>query len=172
MSFNTSEFSEDAGRPVFLLKFSRTGKDWYYTNADQDIVFDANTYVAAAIIIPEIVQTGNASDEKTLAVTVPHTLPLAQYLDLLTPTSQVTLTLRKAHMEEDTGTGEYTAPLVALAPVFWIGMFVGLGRPTPSSRVLSFVMLSLARGGLRLSWASTCGHMLYGPACKVNRACT
>jgi len=170
MSFNTSEFSEDAARPVFLLKLSRSGKSWYYTNADQDIMFDGNTYASAPIIVPAIVQSGNVSDEKVLSVTVPRAIPLAQYLDLLIPTSQITLTPRKAHMEEDPGTGGYTAPVAAFAPVFWIGLFVSVGRPTPNSRVLNFVMLSLARGGLRLSWSSTCGHMLYGPACRVDKA--
>lgn len=172
MTFDTRETSIQDGKPVYLFKFYRTGKAWYYTNADQDIVFNSNTYTAFPAQSTSIIQSGDAKSED-YQITLPAAATICTYFDSLTPTEQINVMLRKAHMDEDDSDGSFDAPTeISDAPVIWIGEVISLKRPTLNSRVFicNTLSLSLARGGLRLTWGRNCPHFLYDSSCKVNKA--
>jgi hypothetical protein len=172
MAFLDRETSEQGGTPILLFHFTRTGKNWYYTNADRDIVFNGATYVSTAISMGAITQSGAAAGDN-VKITLPRAVPLATHLDLLTPSVPITVFVRRGHVTEVAATGAFTAPEVADARIIWFGVYAGLARPTPSSRVLSFTPVTLARGGLRLSWSRGCPHALYEQGdglCNVNKA--
>jgi Phage conserved hypothetical protein BR0599 len=170
MSFLSIESSAQDGRPVFLLKVSRTGKEWLYTNADQNIVFDSQTYLAVPVSITGISQTGDAKAEN-VEVKLPTSASICTYLESVTPTEALKIVLRKIHMSEDVPTSVLNAPALIDAPIVWVGEVVDFGRPTLNSRVLTCntLALSLARGGLRLSWGRNCPHVLYGRGCLLNK---
>lgn len=172
MAFDDSEESAQDGKPIYLLHFARTGKDWYYTNADQDIVFNSNTYSAYPIEIPNLMMTGDAKADD-VSISIPATASMCQYLDSRLPSEGITVYLHKAHLDENEADGSFTAPTnVNDAPVVWVGEITMIKRPSIMSRVLvcNTLSLSLARGGLRLTWQRNCPHMLYAPrGCKVDK---
>lgn len=172
MTFDSREISLEDSQPVLLIKFFRTGKEWFYTNADQDITFDSQVYTAIPISMTSVVQSGDAKAEN-LDFTLPASATLCQYLDVLFPTETIGARVRKVHMDEDAGTGEYTAPVDVLdAPVVWVGELINIKRPSVTQRVLTCntLSLSMTRGGLRLSWSRQCPHFLYMRGCFVDKA--
>ncbi len=170
MSFDTTENSEQAARPALLFKFFREGKAWFYSNMDQTITFEGDTYAAFPIVFGTVVQTGaSALDE--VRMTLPRAVPLCQYLDLITPSSPINLIVRKVHMLEDASDGSYEAPGIADTTVVWVGAISGINRPTPSTREFVMAALQLGRNGLRLSWTATCTHTVYNSrGCKVDKS--
>jgi hypothetical protein len=174
MTFHASETSQESGRPVYLLKFVRQGKTWFYTNAEFDISFNSDLYLSAGIVIPDIVQTGTATDgDGDVRITLPRSTTVAQYMDQMATSAEMSLFIRKAHMVEDPADGSYDAPGSADdAPVVWIGNVVGVGRPNPLIREFACAQLNLGRGGLRLSWGRSCPLMLYSEGvgrCNVDK---
>lgn len=167
MSFNSSEVSEESGRPVFMFKFVRSGKEWRYTNADQNLQYLGNTYTSAPITMDSVIQSGVVAAE-TLKIQMPRVLPLAVYLDAIATSSEISVFVYKVHMTENSVDGGYANSTDST--VFWVGTYLGISRPSPSQRTLSFSSLTLARSGLRLSWLSGCPHILYGRGCNVNKA--
>lgn len=171
MAFSDFEESVQQGRPVYFLKVVRGPKAWYYTNVDQDIEFDGKMYLAVALGIPDIQYTGEARSQQ-LSISLPANAALSQYLDSLSPTSEIAVFIRKGHMVENLDTGEFTAPLPADTPVVWVGTMTSFGRPSIVERRLNCdsIALSMQRGGLRLSWSRTCPHVLYERGCFVDKA--
>ncbi len=174
MAFDISETSAQEGKPAFLVSFSRPGKGWFYTNVDQDIVFDAQVYTAVPLTISSIIQSGDAKSEN-MDITLPATATISRYLDLIMPTEAISVKIRKIHMVEDAIDGSFAAPgtsTITDAPVIWVGEYIGLSRPTLNSRKFSCntLALSLSRGGLRLSWGRSCPHVLYGRGCLADKS--
>lgn len=172
MTFDSRETSLEGSQPVLLIHFFRTGKDWYYTNSDQDITFDSQVYTAIPISMTSVVQSGDAKAEN-LDFTLPASATICVYLDTFFPTETIGVRVRKVHMDETVATGEYTSPVDPLdAPVIWVGEHINTKRPSVSQRVLTCNTLSLSmnRGGLRLSWSRQCPHFLYMRGCFVNKA--
>lgn len=171
MPFDDLERSAQLGRPVFFARFVRESKEWRYTNVDQNITFNGQLYTAVPMIVPAFLQSGDAK-ASDLTLELPASAGLCTYLDSRTPTSVITVTVRRGHMEEDDATGLFTPPLLADAPIVWVGEVIGVERPAVNKRglVCNTLSLSLNRGGLRLTWSRNCPHMLYERGCFVNKA--
>ena len=171
MAFIDEEQSTQEGRPAFFLIFERDSKVWRYTNVDQDITLDSNVYTAIPFSVPDIFQSGDPRSEE-MSFSLPSSAGISQYLDTRIPSTEVTVTLRKAHLIEDELTGEFTAPAIADAPVLWVGEIIELKRPQINEReiVCNTLSLTMNRGGLRLSWGRNCPYVLYERGCLVNRA--
>ena len=170
MSFDDSERSAQAGRPVYFVKYVRSTKEWYYTNVDQDLTFDGHLYLGTPMDIPDTLQSGDAKAEE-VQISMSSTTAIAQYLDGNTPSSAIAVFIRKAHVREDELDGSFTAPLAAQAPIVWVGEILAVRRPTINKRVFlcNTLSLSMMRSGLRLTWSRTCPHMLYERGCFVDR---
>lgn len=170
-SFIDTEKSLQSGRPAYLFKFARTGIAWYATNVEQDIVLDSITYVAHPISVNAMRQSGDAKADD-LQITLPSNAAVCVYLDSLTPTSGITVTIRKLHIIEDLETGLLTPPELVDAPVAWVGELISVSRPSLLQRVLvcNTLSLSMSRSGLRLTWSRNCPYALYGRGCKVDKA--
>lgn len=121
MTFDSRETSIEDSQPVLLIHFFRTGKDWFYTNSDQDITFNSQLYTAAPITITSVIQSGDAKSEN-LDFTLPAGSSICLYLDTISPSETIGARVRKVHMDETVATGEYTSPESALdAPVVSVG---------------------------------------------------
>lgn len=171
MSFFDTEFSPQSGRPVYFLKVKRGIKEWYYTNADQDLFFDGHNYLAVPMEVPDILMTGDAKAEE-VQISLPSSTGLCQYLDGVgIPSTGFSVFLRKGHVRENENLGTFSAPPLANTPVIWLGELYMVRRPSVLKRVLvcNTMSLSMQRVGLRLTWSRTCPHMLYKRGCLVDR---
>ena len=171
MAFDDVERSAQLGRPVFFVKFTRASKEWRYTNVDQDITFNSQVYAAIPLIVPSFLQSGDAK-ASDMTLELPSSASICTYLDSRTPTSVINVSIRRGHMVEDEFTGTFTAPILADAPIVWVGEIIGIERPAVNKRGLlcNTLSLSMNRGGLRLTWSRNCPHMLYERGCFVNKA--
>lgn len=171
MAFSDFEESIQQGRPAYFLKVVRGPKEWYYTNGDQDLEFDGHTYLGVPLGVPDIQYTGEARSQQ-ISFSLPSSAAVSQYLDTLSPTSEVAVFLRKGHLTEDLDTGLFTSPALVDTPVIWVGTLTSVGRPSIVERRLNCdsLALSMQRGGLRLSWSRTCPHVLYERGCFVDKA--
>lgn len=170
MAFNDIEMSTDAGRPAILVEFSRPGRTWRYTNMEEDIEFDGNTYTAVPMTVSDLTQSSESSND-AVSFDLPESAPFAQYLDSTPISVDISATMRKLHIIEDPQ-GGMMAPGTIDAPVAWVGTYSAIKRNLPNSRtiVCNTISISMARGGLRLSWSRGCQHFLYKRGCYVNAA--
>ena len=171
MAFVDQETSAQEGRPLYLLRFTKDGKEWTYNNTDHSITFGAVVYLPYPISLTSFIYTGDAKSEG-LDITLPHSTALCQYLDAGAATSAVSVSIRKLHITETAVTGAVVLPVDTTdAPVVWVGEMVGLSRPSVNVRMIrcNTLSLSMRRTGLRLSWGRNCPHMLYDVSCKVNK---
>lgn len=171
MPFRESEVSSQEGRPVLLLRFRRDSFNWYYTNADRNITYRGNTYIAAPITVDDLRYTGDAKSE-SLRVEAPSGIGITDYLDIGATSSTVYLFIHRVHMLEDSATGEISAPTsVADAPIVWVGEIYSYSLMSVNQRAMTCntVSVSMARNGLRLTWGRQCNNALYRPGCNVNR---
>jgi len=170
MSFNSRETSAQDGRPGFLYEFYRTGITWRYTNLETPITFLGNVYTPVAISIGSVLQSGDAASDD-LSITIATDAPLCTYLDTITPSEEIQIRLRKIHIDEAVANVVTGPALIGDAPVHWNGSILTIKRTKLNERVFvcNTSQITLARGGLRLSWARNCPHVLYGRGCNVNR---
>lgn len=157
MSFDTRERSIQDGRPVELYTFARGASVWRYTSGDRDVVLLGNTYAARAIRRSEIEST-NEKARLGLRVTAPRSLEVADLYRVSPPTQAVTLVLQQYHE----GDGEVAT--------LWTGRILAVSFTGPQAEIACEPLYtSIRRIGLRRLYQRQCPHVLYGPACRVQR---
>lgn len=161
MTFNTYEESVQLGAPVELYEF-RSGLDrYYYTSADHDVVYGADTYTA----IPMQRGSVEVSMEKArnnMTLKAPRNLPVADLYRVQPPSEVVTLSIFRLH-EADPD---------AERVVIWMGRVLNVKweRTSTVSIHCEPVTGSLARPGLRRLYQRQCPHILYGTKCGLDKA--
>jgi uncharacterized phage protein (TIGR02218 family) len=163
VAFADYESSLEAGRPLFLYEFARQGKAWYYCNAELDIFYDNKTYLALPITQSDSTQSGKVNNN-VMEITIPATAAMCQYLDLITPMSQIGVIVKKSHFD----VVEQFDPSDVQS--YWTGTLAGIKRSSAYKRtfVCNSLIETVSRNGLRLTWGRNCPHMLYGRGCNVN----
>lgn len=172
MPFLTLETDAQEGRPALLFHFTRPGISWRYSNVEEDIEFQTNTFETLPISMGPVVQSGSA-DSDNVEITLPADCELCQYIDLFTPSEEIVVYVRKTHLTENLDlTMSGPGATASEAPVFYVGSIHTVKRPTLGTRVLVCGALSesMSRGGLRLSWSRNCTHVLYGRGCNLDKA--
>lgn len=161
MTFDASERSLAAGKPIRLYEFTRGPLAWRYTSGDRDVVHQLRTFQAlqGGISDDGIRQTGQSRPDQ-LQITAPADLEVAQLYRVAPPSAEVALTVFARHV----GIDDYV--------VIWSGgvrsvKWPSLGRCTIMCAPLSERM---DMNGLRLAWDRTCPHALYSAPCGVNAA--
>lgn len=170
MTFDEIEVSTDSGMPALLVTFQREGKVWRYTNLENDVVFQSNTFLSVPLTMSSVTQSGDTSNE-AVELSLPTDAAISVYYDQFRPSRDVAVVVRRIHMTQ-LPSGEFTPPTLPTdAPVCWVGTIANLKRPLPNQR--TFVCTSLAftmsKTGLRLTWQRSCPHFLYERGCWVNR---
>lgn len=161
MTFDLSERSLAAGRPVRLYQFTRGTLAWRYNSSDRDLTHQAQTYesVAGGIVDDGIRQTGQSRPD-TLQITGPADLEVAQLYRGAPPAGNVALTIFARHH----GVDDYV--------VIWAGGVRSVKWPQADrcTIVCSPLSVAMETTGLRLGWSRTCPHALYSAACGVSPA--
>jgi uncharacterized phage protein (TIGR02218 family) len=166
MAFEDFENSNYGGTPVVLYQFSRGAQNWFYTDADQDIVRYINRFVAYPISNAGITQSGEPSQDD-VTVTMPWDSPVVALFRGIPPALPVYLRIYRRHAtdiddDEDTGT-----------PLVWMGTVGQVRRTKPGTAEITCNTLvkSFERNGVRLGWTRTCPYALYDPAtCKADKS--
>ena len=156
MTYDLTEKSASAGRPVEIYTFNRDYLVWRYTSAGRDVVIDSQTYQATAIKRSGIEQ-GSELNRSVLKVTVPRDNEIAEMYRIAPPSDVITLTLRQYHE----GDGE--------VQVVWSGRILSVSFAASTAEIaLEPVYTSVRRTGLRRIYQRQCPHVLYSSACGLS----
>jgi len=161
MTFDASENSIAAGRPLLLYQFQRGALAWRYTSADRDIVHQANVFrtLRGGIANDGIRQTGQPSAD-VMRIDAPADIEVAQLYRGAPPSVVVMLTIFARHYDVD----DYL--------VVWSGDVRGVRWPKVDRCQISCAQMdaSMEASGLRLAWQRPCPHALGTPPCGVSMA--
>lgn len=164
MPYAPYEESDQDGRFVSLYEFRQGTTFFRYTSADKAIDIDLGsgtvTFNPVAINDGGTQQGGGDGNNDQLAVTIQSDTDLAVLFDGVAPSDKVWLTKRKLQLDDADQD----------AVVAWVGSIASVQWKDASSKIVNCITLlaSMASSGLRLCWERNCGHMLYGPGCKLN----
>lgn len=162
MTFAAVESSAKDGVPVTLFEFSygtaSTAK-YRYTDADHDIVFSGETFIAVPIKAPPIMLSGKL-DRSNLKVQIASNLALANVFRGYPPSVPISLVMREGHLSDVDS--EFL--------VSWMGTVKSSSRSgTVMELTCEPVDSSLKRPGLRIHYQVQCPLMLYSPECAADR---
>lgn len=157
MSYSVQEASSQAGRPVELYEFSKSGAYWRYTSADGDVVYGGNTFTAVPISRSAIEATSETV-KTALDITCARDLSVLDLFILMPPEDLVAVTVRRLHA----GDGE--------AITVWMGRVLNATFGNASAELhCESVFTSLKRIGLRRLYQVACPHVVYGVGCGLDR---
>jgi hypothetical protein len=164
MTFAAKEISTADGRPVELYLFAtNNGVQWYFTNAENDLIFNGSTYVGIAIARSQFSQS---TERRATKITV-----VMAYLEALTaafaqlsisqPIEGLTTLTIYRHHQSDTG-----------------NEFIQNWKGTISSSAFNedgeveFLCTGMKnvfeREGPRMNYGASCQHSLYDALCTLS----
>lgn len=162
MAFSDYEESIDQGEPINLYRFTYGPMpgDWFlYTDAEEDIAHNGNTWKAIPIERGDINSSGT-TDKSTLRVLMDVNEGVPELFRVFPPSYTVGLVIWQGHE----GDSEFT--------ICWSGMVLNCARNEGMTAELACepLSISLKRVGLRRNYQYMCPHVLYGDQCRANKA--
>ena len=165
MTYDTLEASPDAGRPLFLYRFTEAAASWRFADRATDWTTPAEAiegepglvWTASAVTHGNVVQSSDPR-RVDLAVTFPISDAFARrYLGPRSGTV-TTLTIYRGH-----------APVPAELVAWWKGRVVS--ARTEGERILlrcESLFTGMRREGVRARYQRLCRHALYAGGCRLD----
>ena len=170
MSLNDYETSTDRGQPVELYLFQygdNEGRIVAYTNAEQEIEYDGNTYTPIAIERDNVATEGRGEGQE-LSVKLPLNCELSELFRVFPPGRVVTLTIRQGHLPNPDDPVEFTEG--DMWPVVWVGAVLESRRSGNTTTLnCENSQSGMKRVGLRLHFQWSCGLALYSARCGADK---
>ena len=158
MTFDDRESSEYEGEPVELYTFTKQGMMWRYTSSDEDKNVYGNIYKALPVSRNNIEQTQEMA-RSNLTVKLSKNAPFLFQFRGSPPTSVINFKLERYHEGLDSFI------------TMWLGRVVNIRFAERDAEVLCEpIYTSLRRPVLRMRYQTTCPHVLYGNACRLERS--
>lgn len=158
MTFNSTETSASAGRPIELYEFINGNTAWYFTSAEYEISHQGKTY------LPERIQRSGGKDTQELnqlamTITVPISNQVADIFKFYPPTNITFVTVFRKHRGDPDGI------------VQWMGRVLNADFQGSTAELhCEPITTSIRRLGLRKYYQRECPHVLYGPDCRADRS--
>lgn len=162
MSFELIEKSRSRGEPIqlYLFRYAVAATAYYgYTDADQQVLYDARTYRPVSIERGAITSSGTL-DKASLQVNLAHNSEVAELFRIYPPSEVVTLTIFEGHQNDPDG--QFRA--------VWAGRVLSCARNgSKATLTCEPVSTSMRRAGLRRNYQYGCPHALYGQGCFASK---
>lgn len=153
MTYDTLERSAQDGKPVELYYFVYGVRDYRYTNADVDIVYQSKTYEARPINRGDIEHTAEKS-RNSMTMTVAKDLPILDIFRYAPPSEVINLIVYRMHRDDTE------------AVVLWMGRVLNATWDGPAAKLhCEPIFTSIKRPGLRRHYQRQCPHVLYSGQC-------
>lgn len=163
MTFATYEESRTQGEPISLYHFQygESSTQFYaYTDGEQAVTYAGKIYLPIPIAMGAVRASGTL-DKQSIEVRTPQNVELAELFRLYPPSQVVTLVVRQGHV------GDADAQFL----VTWTGRVIGHKRQgNEAVYTIESLATAMRRSILRRHYMLGCGHALYGPSCKANKA--
>jgi uncharacterized phage protein (TIGR02218 family) len=158
MSYRVVDTSRQDGNPALLYTFNRGAAAWYYIAGPSAFLFNGHSYLPEVISSSPIVNTGDVPRDP-VSITLPITNALAVSFLVGAPDEVTTLSIFRTHYTEAPDGVEE-----------WFGRVLSVSASLATvTLVCEPIGTSMRRMGLRPVYQRTCGHMLYGPGCNVDK---
>lgn len=115
MSSETRDSALLGGQPEELFRITRGGIAWLYTNADRVITVGTDSYTPAPIAHDKITDGGD-TNQRSINITIPKTLPVVDNWRPYPPSDTVAITILTRHQGETDYLVDWIGRL--MAPVF------------------------------------------------------
>jgi hypothetical protein len=164
MSFLDTDQSRTLGSPYLLLLF-RYGPEsdqvYAYTNNESTILFGGNAYEPVPLDTDAIKSRG-VNGKSEFSVRLPNDSEISRMFRFFPPPYPVSLTIYQGHRTD----------LAKEHPVVWTGKVLSAkpGANLETSFSCEWIAVSLRRIGAARKWQYSCGHPLYGPKCRADKA--
>jgi uncharacterized phage protein (TIGR02218 family) len=168
MSFDTLERSNHDSIEVQFYRFTRGSREWYYCNADQDVLMNGVQWSANPSSHDDINLSGESIVD-TVTLTVPNTFEPAQQFRGQSPSGAVYLRIYSCHAVS-------LFPMLLMDTDFavrWIGTVSDVQQKGADRLAIIGSTLTSAfdREGVRLTWNRNCSYAVYDPdTCRLNKA--
>ena len=160
MSFEVIELSTFGGAPVELFEFQTDSEVRRYCTSDENVTFGGAVYDGTYPIKRTKIEASQDEGRSPIKVTASADLPFALNYVSNPPSSIATLSI-KAYHQNDTD---------SQAVILWLGRVTNVKFDGDEAIVrCEPVFSSLKRPALRRMYQTSCPHVLYGTACKVNK---
>lgn len=162
---NYSKFaaSRYSSKPASLYRFvygTEAGNVICFTDADQEIIFNGETYVPRSVACDEITSSA-LLDKSTFTIAVSIDNPIAELFRIYPPSVQVTLQLFQ---------GDLNDPENQFLAV-WSGRVLSCSRKASQAELTcEMVITSMRRPGLSRNWQFGCPLYLYGNECRADQS--
>lgn len=157
MSYNLIEISKHDSHVFELYKITRNGFTWYYTSADEDYVYEGNTYISTPITSPDREQSLE-QERNQITIRMPADLDFVRDYIGSPPTVVTTIVILNGHIGDSEILPVMTARLVN----------VNFTDQEAELRVESLAT-SLKRPCLRFNYQRNCPHDHYERGCNLNK---
>lgn len=158
MTYAAAETSVEGGSPQQLFEFSYMGRVLAFTNGPADLVIDGRTFLATTIAHSDFEDTDEIA-RNDITVTVPRDNAAAELFRIAPPSETVLLTIFEVHADD---VDEEKKPV-------WTGRVMNCDwRGLAASLRCESIYTSLKTPGLRRLYQRNCGHVLYGPRCRLS----
>lgn len=136
------------------------GGPWRYTDSENAIVFESETYEPVPIDRGNVASSGNL-DKANTEINISRKSEIATILNAYPLSSVVTLIMRQGHINDPDND----------FPVVFTGRVINVTRNKGVVKLICEpIATALRRPGLRRRWQIGCPHVLYGDQCKANKA--
>ncbi len=161
-TYDTTELTEAAGRPIEIYRFAVGPAVYRYTSAGFEVVKDGERYLPVYPLTRSEPELSKEPAQQQLTVRTPRDMPLVK-LFLQDDPGVVTLKIFRIH-EGDT---YLTNPDWQ---TYWVGRAGAVQLDGEEAQITCEPLANLMkRTGLYRRHQSACQHTLYNPRCGVNR---
>lgn len=158
MTYATFEESAEGGAPQSLFEFAYMGRVLAFTNGPVALVVDGRTYEPTQISHSDFEDTAELA-RNDITVSAPRDNAAAELFRVAPPSETVLLTIFEVHADD---------PDEEKQPV-WSGRVINVEwRGLAAELRCESISTSLKTPGLRRLFARNCGHVLYGPRCRLS----
>lgn len=159
MTYDAYESSVEAGRPVELYHFSLGTRHYYYTSAEDTVVFGGNVYLPRQI---ERTAARQADGERRhdLKITLPSDDPVCTPFIGIVPGQPLYLTILRFHRGDNNAENHWTGRVIS-ATFKRRGAFCELNGMTSEA--------AFNRPIPRFKYQGLCNHVLYDGNCSVDK---
>lgn len=158
MTYDSRENSLQAGEPIELYQFTYGNNIYRFTSAQTAVSAVGHTWQPAYLKRSSLDYSAEKS-RSNLKIDTNRQFEIADLYRIMPPSDVVLLTVFRLHA----GDGDYA--------IIWSGRVMGVDfAGSTATMTCEPITTSLKRTGLRRLYQRTCPHVLYGSACKVNKA--
>lgn len=158
MTFASYEESLEGGSPLTLFEFSYMGRVLAFTNGHDDQVVGGRTYTATQMAHSDFEDTAELA-RNDITITTVRDNAAAELFRIAPPSETVLLTIFELHADD---------PDQEKKPV-WSGRVMNCEWKGIAAELrCESVYTSLKTPGLRRLYQRNCGHVLYGPRCRLS----